>query len=183
MTERRADEATRDVMNWLKCYFMKDHVGESFAGTISSVTSFGIFVSLDEVFVEGLVHVSDLGQDYFKFDAKRHVMSGERTGKRFRLGDRVTVRVARVDLETSRIDFMLDEHVVTSGRRTMTLTRAPEPVDEEAVPAPAAKPQSPFKPRDIEKREAKAVSRERKEDKQAKKPRSTGALLSGKKKR
>ncbi|MBL8517699.1 MAG: ribonuclease R [Betaproteobacteria bacterium] len=183
MTERRADEATRDVMNWLKCFFMKDHVGESFSGTISSVVSFGIFVSLDEVFVEGLVHVSDLGQDYFKFDAKRHVMSGERTGKRYRLGDRVTVRVARVDLETSRIDFMLDEHVVTSGRRTMTLTRAPEPVEEDSAPAPQPAAKSPFKLRDIEKREAKAVSHERKEDKQAKKPRSAGALLSGKKKK
>ncbi|MDX2219941.1 MAG: ribonuclease R [Burkholderiales bacterium] len=186
MTERRADEATRDVVNWLKCYFMKDQVGESFAGTISSVTSFGIFVSLDEVFVEGLVHVSDLGQDYFHYDAKRHVMSGERSGKRYRLGDRVTVRVARVDLETSRIDFMLDEHVVTAGRRTMTLTKAPvvEESDEPVKPAksgkPVAKP-APAKLRDIDKREAKAVSSERKENKQAKKPASTGTLLNRKK--
>jgi len=182
MTERRADEATRDVVNWLKCYFMKDRLGESFAGTISSVTSFGIFVSLDEVFVEGLVHISDLGQDYFHFDAKRHLMSGERTGRRYRLGDRVTVRVARVDLETSRIDFMLDEQALAAtpgaSRKTMTLTKAPVVEDEGADAPVAPKP----KLRDIEKREAKAVSRERKENKQAKKPASAGALL-GRKKR
>ncbi len=175
MTERRADEATRDVMNWLKCYFMKDRLGESFTGTISSVTSFGIFVSLDEFFVEGLVHVSDLGQDYFHYDAKRHVMAGERSGKRFRLGDRITVRVARVDLETSRIDFALDEQMATGGRKTMTITRAPDAPAEDAASPPA-------KLRDIDKREARAVSQGRKENKQAKKPATAGTLL-GRKKR
>jgi len=108
-TERRADEATRDVESWLKCYYMRDRVGDVFNGTISSVVGFGIFVALDEVYVEGLVHVSDLGTDYFHFDAGKHLLLGERTAKRYRLGDRVRVRVVRVDLETSKIDFVLEE--------------------------------------------------------------------------
>ena len=108
-TERRADDATRDVEAWLKCYYMRDRVGEVFAGTISAAVAFGIFVALDNVYVEGLVHISDLGSDYFHFDAGKHQLIGERTGKRYRLGDRVTVRVVRVDIETSRIDFVLED--------------------------------------------------------------------------
>jgi len=107
MTERRADDATRDVVSWLKCYYMKDRVGEAFTGSISGVTSFGAFVALDGVYVEGLVHVSDLGNDYFHFDPARHQLLGERTRKRYRLGDRLRVKVVRVDLDTSRIDFTL----------------------------------------------------------------------------
>ena len=109
MTERRADEATRDVSNWLKCYYMRERIGESFAGTIAAVVPFGIFVALDEVYVEGLVHVSELGDEYFQFDSAKHQMLGERTGRRFRLGDRVRVTLVRSDLETGRIDFVLDE--------------------------------------------------------------------------
>ena len=81
MTERRADEATRDVESWLKCYFMQDKVGEVFNGTISGVTGFGVFVALDDIYVEGLVHVTELGDDYFHFDAAKHQMLGERTGQ------------------------------------------------------------------------------------------------------
>ncbi|MBI4207067.1 MAG: ribonuclease R [Betaproteobacteria bacterium] len=109
MTERRADDATRDVVAWLKCYYMQDKIGESFEGSISGVTAFGTFVALDDVYVEGLVHVSDLGNDYFHFDAVKHQLMGERTKKRYRLGDRLRLRVARVDLDTSKIDFVLDE--------------------------------------------------------------------------
>jgi ribonuclease R len=105
-TERRADEATRDVVSWLKCYYMRDRVGECFEGTISAVTGFGVFVALDAVYVEGLVHISELGRDYFNFDAARHLLLGSRTGKRFRLGDRMRVRLVRVDLERMRIDFI-----------------------------------------------------------------------------
>jgi ribonuclease R len=108
MTERRADEATRDVVNWLKCHYMREHVGESFSGSVSGVTGFGVFVALDGVYAEGLVHVSDLGRDYFHFDAARHQLTGERTGQRFRLGDRLRVKVARANLDTARIDFVLD---------------------------------------------------------------------------
>jgi ribonuclease R len=108
MTERRADDATRDVETWLKCYYMQDKVGESFTGTVAGVASFGLFVALDEVYVEGLLHVTELGNDYFNFDPVRHEMLGERTGVRFRLGDRLRVKVARVDMETSKIDFVLD---------------------------------------------------------------------------
>ena len=107
MTERRADDATRDVEAWLKCYYMRDRVGEEFAGTISSVVPFGLFVALDEVFVEGLVHVSELGADYFHFDAGAHAMVGERTGRRFRLGDRVRVQLISVNMESNKIDFRL----------------------------------------------------------------------------
>ena len=109
MAERRADDATRDVVSWLKCFFMQDKINVEYDGVISAVVSFGIFVALNEVFIEGLVHVSDLGQDYFHFDAARHQMLGERSGKRFRLGDKVRVCVISVDLETTRIDFSLVE--------------------------------------------------------------------------
>ncbi len=107
MTERRADDATRDVDAWLKCFYMKDRVGEIFEGSISSVVPFGIFVALDGVFVEGLVHVSELGHDYFHFDEKSHAMVGERSGRRFRLADRVSVQLTRVDMEANKIDFRL----------------------------------------------------------------------------
>ncbi|MGQ0579942.1 MAG: ribonuclease R [Betaproteobacteria bacterium] len=108
-TERRADEATRDVEAWLKCYYMQDRIGERFSCTVSGVTSFGVFVALDQVYVEGLVHISELGSDYFHYDAAKHQLLGERTGRRFRLGDRVSVKLVRVDLESSKIDFILDE--------------------------------------------------------------------------
>jgi ribonuclease R len=109
MTERRADDATRDVDAWLKTYFMRDRIGDEYNGTVSAVTSFGMFVALDEIFIEGLVHVSELGQDYFHYDQAKHMMLGERTGKRYRLGDRVRIKVMRADIETSKIDFSLVE--------------------------------------------------------------------------
>lgn len=114
MTERRADEATRDVVAWLKCYYMRDRVGESFDGTVSGVAGFGVFVALDSVYVEGMVHVSELGDDYYQFDATRHQMIGERTGQRFRLGDRLRVKLVRVDMDRSRLDFVPDR---VSGKR------------------------------------------------------------------
>jgi ribonuclease R len=105
-TERRADEASRDVENWLKCYYMRDHVGRIFSGSITGVVPFGLFVTLDDYFVDGLVHISELGRDYFQFDAARHMLLGERTAKRYRLADRMTVKLVRVDLETRKIDFV-----------------------------------------------------------------------------
>lgn len=109
-TERRADEATRDVEAWLKCYFMQGKIGEKFGGSISSVTPFGIFVALDEIYVEGLVHVSELGADYFHYDESAHAMIGKSSGRRYRLADRVRVELMRVDLEQNKIDFRLVEH-------------------------------------------------------------------------
>ena len=117
-TERRADEATRDVESWLKSYYMLDRIGERFDGSISAVTGFGVFVALDAIYVEGLVHVSELGADYFHFDATRHQLLGERSGIRYRLGDRIAVELVRVDLEQARIDFTLADHQTRStGRR------------------------------------------------------------------
>jgi ribonuclease R len=105
--ERRADEASRDVEAWLKCYFIRDKLGEEFTGTISGVASFGIFVQLDALYIEGLVHVTDLGADYFQYDEARHELRGERTGIRYQLTDRVTVQVSRVDLDARKIDLRL----------------------------------------------------------------------------
>jgi ribonuclease R len=107
MTERRADDATREAIDWLKCEYMLDKVGEEFPGVISSVTSFGLFVELSEIYVEGLVHISMLRNDYYQFDPIKHALSGERTGKRYRLGDVVKVKVVRVDLDERKIDFIL----------------------------------------------------------------------------
>ncbi|MGE5240359.1 MAG: ribonuclease R [Bacteroidota bacterium] len=107
MTERRADEATREVVRWLKAEYMTDKVGEEFDGYISGVTNFGIFVELVEVYVDGLVHITALGNDYYHFDAAQHRLLGERTRQIYRLGDKVRVRVVRVDLDEAKIDFEL----------------------------------------------------------------------------
>ena len=103
--ERRADEASRDVESWLKCQYMREHLGEDFSGTVSAVTSFGVFVTLDAMFVEGLIHITELGGDYFRFDEVRQELRGERTGIRYAIGARVRVQVSRVDLDGRKIDF------------------------------------------------------------------------------
>jgi ribonuclease R len=109
LTERRADEATREVVRWLKCEYMMDHVGAEFDGIISGVTEFGVFVELTELYVDGLVHITALGNDYFHFDPKQHRLLGDRTRVSFRLGDKLRVRVARVSLDDMKIDFELAE--------------------------------------------------------------------------
>lgn len=119
--ERRADEASRDVEAWLKCYFIRDKLGEEFTGTISGVATFGIFVQLDSLFIEGLVHVTDLGADYFQYDEARHELRGERTGIRYQLTDRVTVQVSRVDLDARKIDLRL---VTEPGIKTVLKNEA-----------------------------------------------------------
>jgi len=105
-TERRADDASRDVESWLKCYYMREHVGETFSGTITGVVPFGLFVTLDDYFVDGLVHISELGRDYFQYDAPRHQLFGERTKKRFRLTDRMKVKLVRVDVDQRKMDLV-----------------------------------------------------------------------------
>ncbi len=108
MTERRADEATRDAVDWLKCEFMMDKVGEVYEGIITGVTGFGIFVELNEIYVEGLVHITSLGNEYFHFDPSKHRLVGEHTRTTFRLADKVQVKVMRVDLDERKIDFELE---------------------------------------------------------------------------
>ncbi len=105
--ERRADEASRDVEAWLKCYYMRDHLGQEYSGTITGVATFGLFVQLESLFVEGMIHISELGGDYFQYDEARQELRGERTGIRYRLTDRVHVLVSRVDLDARRIEFSL----------------------------------------------------------------------------
>ena len=113
--EQRADDASRDVMSWLKAEYMQDKVGETFSGIISTVTSFGLFVELDNIYVEGLVHVSALKSDYYHFDAARHNMVGENSGKSYRLGDPIEIVVARVDLDDRKIDFVLPDSSSDDG--------------------------------------------------------------------
>lgn len=115
MTERRADEATREVVSWLKCEYMQDKLGQVFTGRISAVTSFGIFVELDEIYVEGLVHVTSLKNDYYTFDSINHRLTGTRAGHVYRLGDKMTVLVARVDLDERKIDFDPVEEMPSHG--------------------------------------------------------------------
>lgn len=105
--ERRADEASRDVESWLKCKYMREHLGEEFTGVVTSVTSFGLFVTLDSLYVEGLIHITELGGEYYRFDEPRQELRGERTGIRYALGTKVKVQVSRVDLDGRRIDFRL----------------------------------------------------------------------------
>jgi len=121
--ERRADEASRDVEAWLKCRFMRDHLGEEYAGTVSAATSFGLFITLDELYVEGLVHITELGGEYFRFDEARQELRGERSGLRYTVGSRVRVQVSRVDLDGRRIDFRMvregePDLVATRGRKS-----------------------------------------------------------------
>ncbi len=125
--ERRADDATRDVVSWLKCEYMMDKIGDEFTGIISAVTSFGFFVELAEIYVEGLVHISNLGQDYFHFDPTSHRLLGERTNTTYRLGDSVKVKVVRVDLDEKKMDFEL-------VLKTASVKKAGDP------PAKSAKP-------------------------------------------
>jgi ribonuclease R len=105
--ERRADEASRDVEAWLKCKYMREHLGEEYSGVVTAATTFGIFVTLDQMYVEGLVHITELGGEYFKFDEARQELRGERTGIRYAIGSRVRVQVSRVDLDGRKIDFRL----------------------------------------------------------------------------
>ena len=148
--ERRADEASRDVEAWLKCKYMREHLGEEFGGVVSSVTSFGIFVTLDAMYVEGLVHITELGGDYFKFDEARQELRGERSGIRYAIGSRVRVQVSRVDLDGRRIDFRLVNEGETTaprgagersgGKKSAKASEKPAHArrgSEEAAPAPS----------------------------------------------
>ena len=119
--ERRAEDATREVEAWLKCQYMSDKIGEDYDGVITGVTNFGVFVQISELQIDGLVHVTSLLNDYYHFEAGQMCLVGERTGNRYGLGDTLRVRVARVDMESKRIDFRLSgegERSRKAGRRS-----------------------------------------------------------------
>jgi len=189
--ERRADEASRDVENWLKCYYMQDKLGEEYTGIITGVTTFGIFVQLNELFVEGLVHITDLGQDYFQYDEARHELKGERTGKRFQLTDQVNVQVVRVDLESRKIDLRLATGESLDTEAPAKPARKSGGPSIKPVPkAPAPQPSKPARKTaaatPAAKSKAKPASRKTKAasaGKSAAKPRAAKAAPKSKKKR
>jgi ribonuclease R len=136
--ERRADEASRDVEAWLKCRFMRDRLGEEFSGTVTAATSFGLFVQLDALYVEGLLHITELGGEYYRFDEARQELRGERTGVRYGAGARLRVQVSRVDLDGRKIDFRLvregqEERLLAKGQRDKAVRRGGGAVDELTV--------------------------------------------------
>lgn len=137
--ERRADDASRDVENWLKTYYMRDKVGEVFGGKISGMTSFGIFVTLDDIHIDGLVHISDLGEDYFNYRPEIMAIEGERSGVRFSMGDRVSVKVARADLDTSKIDLLLISGGTAGKKRGKKAVSASKSPSESAAKKGAGK--------------------------------------------
>ncbi|OFK86681.1 MULTISPECIES: ribonuclease R [unclassified Eikenella] len=154
--ERRADEASRDVENWLKTYYMQDKVGEVFSGTVSGMAGFGLFVTLDDIHIEGLVHISELGEDYFNYRAETMSIEGERSGLRFSMGDKVVVQVARADLDTRKIDLMLISGGSLPGKvnkpaakgKTATAkgrTRSQAPAGKPAAKSKAKAPAAPAK--------------------------------------
>jgi len=154
--ERRADEASRDVENWLKTYYMQDKVGEVFSGTVSGMAGFGLFVTLDDIHIEGLVHISELGEDYFNYRAETMSIEGERSGLRFSMGDKVVVQVARADLDTRKIDLMLISGGSLPGKgkkpaakgKTNTAkgrARSPAPTGKPAAKSKAKAPAAPAK--------------------------------------
>ncbi|MGL4807712.1 MAG: S1 RNA-binding domain-containing protein, partial [Giesbergeria sp.] len=137
--ERRADEASRDVEAWLKCKYMREHLGEEYGGVVSSVTSFGIFVTLDAMYVEGLVHITELGGEYFRFDEARQELRGERSGIRYVIGTRVQVQVSRVDLDGRRIDFRLVSDMPQEGAVRSKPGKPNRRSDEPETDAPAVR--------------------------------------------
>ena len=113
--ERRAAEAERELVEWKKVRFMAGRLGEAFSGYVTGVQAFGLFVELDSIYVQGLVHVSSMTDDYYRFEERAHLLKGENTGRTYRLGDRVEVQVVRVDLEQRRVDFALVD-ILARGR-------------------------------------------------------------------
>jgi len=141
--ERRADEASRDVEAWLKCKYMREHLGEEYGGVVTAATTFGIFVTLDAMYVEGLVHITELGGEYFKFDEMRQELRGERSGMRYAIGSRVRVQVSRVDLDGRKIDFRLVREGEELLSRAMKDKGAPrEPKNQSHQPAAEAPPKA-----------------------------------------
>ena len=166
-TERRADDASRDVEAWLKCWFVKERVGEIFSGRVTGVASFGIFVTLETLHVEGMVHVSELGTEYFQFNEALHELRGERTGMRYRLTDSVQVQVSRVDLEARRIEFRL-----VAGTSFVALRKAASRVEDHSVKR--SKKAASAKPAELRGKTAKARRAQAK--KEARSPAQAGTV-------
>jgi ribonuclease R len=161
MTERRADDATRDVADWLKCEFMQDHVGDVFQAVVASVTNFGLFVRITDFGIDGLVHVTALGNDYYRFDDVKQMLIGEASGRVFRLGDCLEVKVAGVNLDDRKIDLVLansEPDMPKSKRKKTTKTR--KGPSKPGTDAPKACP-----PR---AKKGKSSSRDKKKKKQSK---------------
>ncbi|BCQ41787.1 ribonuclease R [Erwinia rhapontici] len=188
LTERRADEATRDVADWLKCDFMQDQVGETFTGVISSVTGFGFFVRLTDLFIDGLVHVSTLDNDYYRFDAIGQRLIGESGGRTYRLGDTVEVRVDAVHMDERKIDFAL----ISSSRKPRGEGKTEREREKRAAPknsgnrrrAPRKganfEPDSAFRPAKAADGAAPAAAKEKKPRKPSDKTRKIGAATRAK---
>ncbi|WP_413694067.1 ribonuclease R [Psychromonas sp. KJ10-2] len=136
MTERRADDATRDVADALKCEYMQDHIGDTMIGTIAAVTNFGFFVRLNDIHIDGLVHVTGLISDYYQFDAGKQTLTGERTGRVYRIGDVLEVKVLSVNLDDKKIDFELADEALagqrTRGRKPSPRKSSDRPIDKRA---------------------------------------------------
>jgi len=170
MTERRADEATRDVADWLKCEFMQDHVGDNFTGVISTVTNFGMFVRLQDLHIEGLVHITSLGRDFYHFDDVRMCLTGEHSGKKYRVGDEIRVQVAAVNLDEKKIDLRLEGSETeskdkASGRRSTRKTSEAKPTDSSSKQAKSkkgkAKDKSTGKPKEKSKAKKRSARKKR----------------------
>lgn len=158
MTERRADDATREVADWLKCEYMQDHVGGEFSGVISSVTGFGLFVRLDDLFIDGLVHISTLENDYYQFDAAKQRLIGENSGMQYRLGDKVCIKVEAVHLENKMVDFSLMGSERKPRRAGKTAKEKAKKVFKELPSKASKKRKSAVKKKEVSKK----TSRKRK---------------------
>lgn len=139
-TERQADEASRSVTAWLKCHYMQQHLGDEFIGHISAVTEFGVFVTLQDLYVDGMVHISQIGEDFFLFDAQHQLLTGQNTGQVFGLGDEVKIKVAMVNLDERKIDFVIIQQLSRAGRPIRQ--KAPRKAKEKEQTKPAKKKQS-----------------------------------------
>jgi ribonuclease R len=140
--ERRAESAVYDVLDWMKCDFLSEHVGDIQPGVITGVTKFGFFVELKDVYIEGLVHVSTLAGDYYKFDEFEQSLVGERTHSAFGMGDKVQVQIARVNVEERKIDFELVEHSPLKGRRSVRKKKSTRKPTRKASTKPAKRTSS-----------------------------------------
>jgi ribonuclease R len=163
MTERRADDATRDVSDWLKCEFMQDHVGDTFTGVVSTVTNFGLFVRLSDLHIEGLIHITSLGHDYYHFDDVRMCLSGERTGVKYNIGDVLEVQVAAVNLDEKKIDLRLSGEngiiskakPISKGSKTKSLRKNSDFTSKSGRKSKSSSVNKAFDKKDVKKKKTK----------------------------